>query len=44
MKALNKKFGQLHGVSSLLNLGAVIGLLFHGLWIGSYGVQLVELV
>jgi hypothetical protein len=31
MKALNKTFGMLHGVSSLLNLGAVFALLFHGL-------------
>ncbi|KAH8835922.1 hypothetical protein DL96DRAFT_97655 [Flagelloscypha sp. PMI_526] len=38
MKALNKKFGMLHGISSLLNLGAVLGLLAHSLWVGSYGV------
>jgi len=36
MKALNNKFGQLHGISSLLNLVAVIALGFHGLWIVSY--------
>jgi len=35
MKALNARFGQLHGISSLANLGAVIALGFHGLWIGS---------
>ncbi|KDQ54791.1 hypothetical protein JAAARDRAFT_196194 [Jaapia argillacea MUCL 33604] len=39
MKALNAKFSGLHGVSSLLNLGAVIALGFHGLWIGEYGVK-----
>ncbi|KAG2146516.1 uncharacterized protein EDB93DRAFT_1240786 [Suillus bovinus] len=38
MKALNTKFGMLHGISSLANLGAVIALTFHGLWIGSYGL------
>ncbi|KAG1783708.1 hypothetical protein EV702DRAFT_957931 [Suillus placidus] len=38
MKALNAKFGMLHGISSLANLGAVIALTFHGLWIGSYGL------
>ncbi|KAJ6604276.1 hypothetical protein DFH09DRAFT_1122181 [Mycena vulgaris] len=35
MKALNRRFGMLHGVSSLANLGAVIALGFHGLSIGS---------
>ncbi|KAF7310604.1 DUF4149 domain-containing protein [Mycena chlorophos] len=35
MKALNKRFGMLHGISSLANLGSVIALTFHGLWIGS---------
>jgi len=39
MKALNAKFGQLHGISSLANLGAVIALGFHGLWIGNAGVK-----
>jgi hypothetical protein len=34
MKALNRKFGMLHGISSLCNLGAVIALIFHGLWLG----------
>jgi len=38
MKALNARFGMLHGVSSLANLGAVIALAFHGLWVGSVGV------
>lgn len=38
MKALSAKFGMLHGISSLANLGAVIALTFHGLWIGSYGL------
>jgi hypothetical protein len=31
MKALNSRFGMLHGISSLLNLGAVLSLGFHGL-------------
>ncbi|KAF8446154.1 hypothetical protein L210DRAFT_841324, partial [Boletus edulis BED1] len=31
MKAANVKFGILHGISSLANLGAVIALIFHGL-------------
>ncbi|KJA26113.1 hypothetical protein HYPSUDRAFT_36976 [Hypholoma sublateritium FD-334 SS-4] len=39
MKALNSKFGMLHGVSSLFNLGAVIALGFHGLFIGNDGVK-----
>ncbi|KAI0639108.1 hypothetical protein C8Q77DRAFT_36831 [Trametes polyzona] len=37
MKALNKTFAQLHGVSSLANLTAFLALLFHGLWIGNTG-------
>jgi len=39
MKALNKRFGSLHGASALANLGAVIALGFHGLWIGSHGLE-----
>lgn len=39
MKALNRRFGTLHGISSLANLVAVIALGFHGLWIGNVGVQ-----
>jgi len=39
MKALNRRFGKLHGISSLANLVAVIALGFHGLWIGNVGVQ-----
>ncbi|KAI0662536.1 hypothetical protein C8Q70DRAFT_1051167 [Cubamyces menziesii] len=35
MKALNKTFAQLHGISSLANLTAFLALLFHGLWIGN---------
>jgi len=38
MKALNAKFGSLHGISSLANMGAVLALGFHGLWIGNVGV------
>ncbi|KAJ7770840.1 hypothetical protein DFH07DRAFT_256835 [Mycena maculata] len=39
MKALNRRFGMLHGISSLANLGAVIALGFHGLWIGNAGLK-----
>jgi len=39
MKALNRQFGMLHGISSLANLGAIIALGFHGLWIGNAGVK-----
>lgn len=35
MKALNKIFAQLHGISSLANLTAFSALLFHGLYIGN---------
>jgi len=38
MKALNKQFGSLHGLSSLANLLAVVALGFHGLWIGNAGL------
>jgi hypothetical protein len=38
MQALNSKFSQLHGISALLNLSAVIALVFHGLWIGNVGI------
>ncbi|RPD81691.1 hypothetical protein L226DRAFT_527955 [Lentinus tigrinus ALCF2SS1-7] len=37
MKALNKLFAQLHGISSLANLTAFLALVFHGLWIGNVG-------
>jgi len=37
MKSLNRRFGALHGVSSLANLFAIIALVFHGLWIGTNG-------
>ncbi|TFK41300.1 hypothetical protein BDQ12DRAFT_434016 [Crucibulum laeve] len=39
MKSLNRRFGMLHGISSLANLGAVIALGFHGLWIGNAGLR-----
>ncbi len=39
MKALNRRFGMFHGISSLLNLTAVIAAGFHGLWIGNAGVK-----
>jgi Domain of unknown function (DUF4149) len=38
MKKLNAKFARLHGYSSLANLVAFLSLVFHGLWIGSYGI------
>ncbi|KAF8624895.1 hypothetical protein AX15_005763 [Amanita polypyramis BW_CC] len=39
MKAVNRKFGMLHGISSFFNLAAVIALAFHGLYIGNAGVK-----
>lgn len=39
MQAITKKFGALHGVSSLTNLISVIGMTFHGLWIAKYGTK-----
>jgi len=39
MKALNKKFGGLHGISSLANMTAVLALGFHGLWLGNVGLR-----
>jgi len=39
MKALNKRFGALHGASTLLSLGAVFALGFHGLWLGNVGLR-----
>ncbi|KAF6766083.1 hypothetical protein DFP72DRAFT_6660 [Ephemerocybe angulata] len=39
MKALNRRFGSLHGISSLFNLFSVIALGIHGLWIGNAGVK-----
>ncbi|KAJ8454083.1 hypothetical protein ONZ45_g19442 [Pleurotus djamor] len=39
MKALNRHFGMLHGVSSLFNLFAIFALGFHGLWIANVGVK-----
>ncbi|KAI0343984.1 hypothetical protein BDW22DRAFT_1111710 [Trametopsis cervina] len=38
MKAITSRFMQLHGISSLLNLGAFIATSFHGLWIASKGL------
>jgi len=38
MKALNSRFSQFHGISSLANLCAVVALGFHGLWIGNIGI------
>ncbi|KAL7410029.1 hypothetical protein BDY24DRAFT_444383 [Mrakia frigida] len=38
MKELNKSFSILHGISSLLNLGAFLIITGHGLWIAKFGV------
>ncbi|KAI9166681.1 mitochondrial outer membrane protein [Paramyrothecium foliicola] len=35
MQALNKKFGVLHGVSSLLNLGTLVSLIAYGFTLGA---------
>lgn len=35
MKALNRQFGALHGISSLINLLSFLCLFAHGVWIGS---------
>ncbi|KAK7694322.1 hypothetical protein QCA50_001504 [Cerrena zonata] len=37
MKAINKKFAQLHGISSLANLFSFFAVAFHGLWIANKG-------
>ena len=34
MKHLNRRFGWLHGASSLANFSAFLSLLVHGLWLG----------
>lgn len=39
MKSLNRRFAILHGFSSLGNLFAIIALLVHGLYIGTWGVH-----
>jgi len=33
-KAAAKKFGPLHGMSSLANLGALLGVIAHSWWLG----------
>jgi hypothetical protein len=35
MAALNKRFGMLHGVSSLLNLGALVAAVAYGVTLSS---------
>ncbi|CEQ39251.1 SPOSA6832_00784 [Sporobolomyces salmonicolor] len=37
MKSLNKRFGILHGVSSLLNLGFIGSCIAHAAYVGAYG-------
>ncbi|EIW64548.1 uncharacterized protein TRAVEDRAFT_25694 [Trametes versicolor FP-101664 SS1] len=44
MKALNKTFAKLHGVSSLANMTAFLSLLFHGLWIGNNGAGIKSIL
>ncbi len=39
MKALNRKFSQLHGWSSLANLYAFLAAALHGLWIANYSLD-----
>jgi hypothetical protein len=39
MKAINKRFGTYHGLSSLTNLFVIVALLFHGLWIANVGLK-----
>lgn len=39
MKAVNKEFGKMHGLSSLMNLFVVIALGLHALWIGNHGLR-----
>lgn len=34
MQALNKKFGKLHGASSLLNLATLLATVYYGVVIG----------
>ncbi len=38
MQALTRQFGSLHGLSSLLNLAQLGGILFHGAWLARYGL------
>ena len=38
MKSLNKRFGMLHSISSLVNLGVLLSLIFHGLWIANFDI------
>jgi hypothetical protein len=35
MRALSKRFGMLHGISSLLNLGVFIGAVAYGFTLGA---------
>ncbi|KAG9039221.1 hypothetical protein FRB95_011806 [Tulasnella sp. JGI-2019a] len=38
MKVLNRRFGMLHGMSSLTTLIATLGTVFHGLWLANHGL------
>lgn len=38
MRSLNKRFGMWHSISSLINLGVVLSLIFHGLWIANFDI------
>jgi hypothetical protein len=39
MKALNKEFIKLHGISFLGNFSSLVALALHGVWIGNAGVK-----
>jgi len=39
MKSLSARFARLHGISSVLNLIAILSLGFHGLWLGNTGFK-----
>jgi hypothetical protein len=39
MKATNRTFSILHGISSLTNLIGILAITFHGMWIAQFGIQ-----
>jgi len=39
MKALNTKFDRVHLMSTSTNMVAIVGLVFHALWIGNGGLD-----
>lgn len=44
MRALSKKFGILHGISSLLNLGTIIATIVYGFTLGSRIQSLADMI